>query len=90
MRNLSLASLRGLSDKERNRTLSALVAETRRAPNADDFAAVNRRIAAFEAEHGMSSETMQQRLNAGEIGETYAVCQWLMALEMRRHLESLR
>ena len=54
-RVLRLADLAGLATAERNRRLTELVAETRRTPAASDVAIVDERIAAFEAQHGMSS-----------------------------------
>lgn len=87
-RSIRLADLAGLSTVERDRRLSEVVADTRRPPAADDVAALDERIAAFEAQHSMSSEVMQRLLSVGEIRETYAVCQWLMALELRRRMPS--
>lgn len=83
-KSLRLSDLAGLSEDDRNRKLSELIAETREPATAEQMAAVDARIAAFEAQHGMTSEVMERRLHAGEIRETYAVCQWLMALDMQR------
>ena len=85
-RAIRLSDLAGLSEDERNRKLSDLIAETRKPPSPALLAAADARIAAHEAEHGMTSDEMKQRLHAGEISETLAVCQWLMDLNMREHL----
>ena len=86
MKSLRLSDLVGLSKDERDRKLSELVAETRKPPSTELLAAVDARIAAHEAAHGMTSDEMKQRLHAGEISETLAVCRWLMDLAMRDHL----
>ena len=86
MKSLRLSDLVGLSKHERNRKLSELIVETRQPPSPELLAAADARIAAHEAAHGMTSDEMKQRLHAGEISETLAVCQWLMDLDMREHL----
>ena len=83
---IRLSDLAGLSEGERNRKLSELIADTRKPPSPELLAAADTRIAAHEAVHGMTSDEMKRRLHAGEISETLAVCQWLMDLDMRDHL----
>lgn len=39
-------------------------------------------IARFERAHRMSSVEMQRKLDAGEIDETYDICQWLIELDV--------
>ena len=87
MGSLRLSELAGLSEAERDRRLAALVAETRKPVSLEAICALDKRIAAFEAQHGITSAVMRQQLAAGTRKETYAVCQWLMAIALRDSME---
>ena len=89
-KGIRLSDLAGLSEDERNRKLSELIAETRKPPSPELLAAADARITAHEAAYGMTSDEMKRRLHAGEISETLAICQWLMDLVMRDHLARQR
>lgn len=48
-------------------------------------------IARYERQHRMTSVTMREKLNAGEIEETDEICCWLLELEsLRLILEDLK
>jgi hypothetical protein len=52
-----------------------------------EIAKVEREVAAYEERHLMTSDQMRARLGAGEINETWEICQWLLTLS---HLKIMR
>ena len=63
----------------------SVIEAARAAPNGE-IDAVERTIAAFEHEYGMSSAEALRRLEAGELQPTSKVEGWMMALRLRDHL----
>ena len=66
-----------------------LVATVRSAPNGE-LADVERAIASFEQQYGISSVEARARLERGELSPTLEVEGWMMALKVRDHLVSVK
>jgi hypothetical protein len=66
------------------------VVQAVRAKSNDEAMAIERRIAAFEAEYQMSSAEMRARVDRGGLAPTQSVETWLMALRVRDELASVK
>lgn len=86
---LRLSELEKLTPEKRQARVRQLAEATQRPVNGE-VKDLDREIAAFEARHGMNSETLRKRLADGEIEETNDICQWLMRLTLRDRLVELR
>jgi hypothetical protein len=70
-------------------TIRSIVEAVRAEPNGE-VVSIERRIAAFEADHRMDSEEMRGRVDRGEMAPTRIVEEWLMALRVRDELASVK
>lgn len=70
-------------------TIRSIVDAVRAEPNGE-MMAVERRIAAFEAEYRMDSAEMRARVDRGELAPTQHVEAWLMALRVRDEVASVK
>jgi hypothetical protein len=53
------------------------------APRNGQAVGIEARVAAFEAQYGMTSDEMRRRFASGEIGDTADTSSWLMLLRSR-------
>lgn len=86
--SIGSSELRKLKGARRRKALDKLAKGTRKAPNGEvrDASEV---IAVYEKSHGMTSDEMRRRLEAGELEETWEICQWLLQLRRREELVRL-
>ena len=89
VRSLPLSQLVGMSEEQRRRTLTAFAAN-RHAPLNGQVVAMEQRIAAFEAEYELPSDTMLQQVRAGRLVETEPLNRWMMLLDARDRLHAAR
>jgi hypothetical protein len=85
--DVRIARVRGLSSKPDE--VKGLIAAARSVPNGE-VSMVERRIAKFEATHGMSSTEMLAQVEDGRLAETSEIGAWLMALRLKGHLDNLK
>jgi len=87
--SIGSAKLRGLTGAARSDALQDLVQRTQRVPNGElaDAASI---IALYERTHTLTSAEMLRKLDAGELQETWEICQWLLQLRRRDELVRLR
>lgn len=76
---VKLADLRRMSEEEREKVLSALVAEARKPRPPGEKSPIARRVKAYEAQYGMTTAELRRRLDAGEVSETAEIASWLCA-----------
>ena len=86
-RSIRSSELRKLKGARREKALEKLAKGTRNAPNGEVWDA-SEIIAVYEKSHGYTSDEMRRRLEAGELEESWEICQWL--LQLRRREESVR
>jgi hypothetical protein len=83
---VKLSSLAGLSDEELRGVVARLHQAADRRPNGE-LERVCARIRAYEQKYDVTSETMRHEVGDGLRRETSDVCQWLLLLDLRAHLE---
>jgi hypothetical protein len=79
---------RAMNSQQREVAFARLVADANSVPNGE-CKQIADEIAGFEARAQMDSATMLAALKGGRITETFEVCRWLMALQIRDRLASL-
>jgi hypothetical protein len=72
-----------MNESERNQEVAKLVEVAKQNRNNGSAPMLNARIRQFEMRYEMSSDTMRQRLRAGEIRETAEIADWLFWLDVR-------
>jgi len=79
---LDFKELDGLSKEEYRAKLRSITP----IPTPIKLAELDAKIEAYEAGHGLNSDTMLSRLTNGDIEETPEICDWLMDLDLRKRL----
>jgi hypothetical protein len=80
--------LRAMSEGERETAWAKLIAATQQ-PHGDNVRELDEQIRACEAQHGIDSATMRQRVRDRALPESWEICQWLMLLNRRALLVTL-
>lgn len=82
------SDLRAMSAGERENAGAKLIAATQQ-PDSGKVRELDEQIRACEAQHGIDSATMRQRVRARVLSESWEICQWLMLLNRRALLVTL-
>jgi len=88
-KSLSLAQLKTMSNERREQQLGELVAATRQPPNGE-IKSVQKKLHAYETQHGIKSDELRHKVASGEVKESAAVCSWLMLLDLQDRLVAPR
>lgn len=88
-KSLSLAQLKTMSNERREQQLGELVATTRQPPNGE-IKSVQKKLHAYEMQHGINSDELRRKVASGEVKETADVCSWLMLLDLQDRLVAPR
>ena len=88
MNSLHIATLAQQSPERRKAQLRELITESLNTPREVWRTRLDADIRDFESRHGMASDVMLAKLNAGTIKETRDICSWLMVLKEREELGS--
>lgn len=81
-RAIKMAEFATMARPEQDSLLREMVQATTEPPNGE-CAAVDGEIRAFEQRFKMDSETMREQVRSGALAESWDICQWLMALNLR-------
>ena len=88
-RAVKFSELRIASPGMREAALAGIVAEAK-APANGSVGALNAEIAAYEEEHGLSSDRLLEELSSGQREETEEILSWLMLIRLRDRVGSSR
>jgi len=84
---LRLSEYRAMNATERDSAVAWLIAATRSAPNGEDRE-LAAQIQAYEQRYEMTSDEMIASINNGSLRENDEVCDWLILLKLRSHIEA--
>lgn len=88
-KSLSLAQLKTMSNERREQQLGVLVAATR-LPLNDELKSVQKKLDAYETQHGIKSDDLRHKVATGQLRESADVCSWLMLLDLQDRLVAPR
>lgn len=86
MKGIRSSELGAMSPEQLTEALSNMARQTQRPPNGELTDAVQL-IELYEKRYGFSSAELLEKLERGEVEEDWDICQWLLQLRRRDHLE---
>lgn len=81
-KSVAISSLKAMSPKRREERLAQIAEGACRTPNGE-IKIITSRIARYERDLGISSDTMRARVASGELAETDDIVSWLMLLDLQ-------
>jgi hypothetical protein len=91
IKNVTFSEIAKMSQEEKDKCLNELSYAASN-PSQDQIReqmeSLNAQIMQFEKKYGFSSALMEEKVESGEMEETFDICSWLMILRKKTHIEN--